>query len=303
MSVRVKIGQQVDWMTLYVMNRRISDNGAARFECPVTLQDVLAQTHVIEDETPLYQVTAPGEHKIRLATRMGDIECAVTVRPAAEASAPLLLYHHGLAEYPYTSTWNRLLPQKLSIPAHTVAVQAPYHTNIADPIRIGFSSTEHLYQMLAVSLRIMQYVQEQFARQGAAFTVVSGVSWGGITSLLYEGLFGATRATVPLFASPKLSQVIWDAAQMFGRDLPVSRDELDALLDFTPIYEHIDRRQVFPVLAEHDLFFRLENHAPLYDEESLVTLPLSHVGAMWFSNGAVRDQVFKALDWATDHPH
>ena len=35
-------------MTLYAMNRRIPENGAARFECPVTLEDVLAQTQVIE---------------------------------------------------------------------------------------------------------------------------------------------------------------------------------------------------------------------------------------------------------------
>lgn len=303
MSVKIRIGQQVDWMALYAMNRRIPENGAARFECPVTLEDVLAQTQVIEDKTPSYRLTTPGEHKVHLSTRMGEIACGVTVRPAAEASAPLLLYHHGLAERPYTSTWGRLLPKNWPLPAHTVAVQAPYHTNMTDPIRIGFSSTEHIYQMLAGSLRILQYVQEQFVRQGAAFSVVSGVSWGGITSLLYEGLFGTTRATVPLFSSPKLSQVIWDAAQMFGRELPVSRDALDALLDFTPIYERIDRRQVFPVLGEHDLFFRLENHAPVYDEQSLVTLPLTHVGAMWLSNGTVREHILNALAWAADQAH
>jgi hypothetical protein len=303
MSVKIRIGQQVDWIALYAMNRRIPENGAARFECPVTLEDVLAQTQIIEDKTPSYQLTAPGEHRVRLSTRMGEIACAVTVRPAAEASAPLLLYHHGLAERPYTSTWERLLPKNSPLPAHTVAVQAPYHTNISDPIRIGFSSTEHIYQMLAGSLRILQYVQEQFTQQGAAFSMVSGVSWGGITSLLYEGLFGATRATVPLFASPKLSQVIWDAAQMFGRELPISRDELDALLDFTPICERIDRRQVFPVLGEHDLFFRLENHAAVYDEQSLVTLPLTHVGAMWLSNGTVREHVLNALAWAAEQAH
>lgn len=303
MSVKRRIGQQVDRVALYAMNRRIPDNGAARFECPVTLEDVLAETQVKGHKTPSYQLTAPGEHKIRLTTRMGEIECRVMVRPAAEVKAPLLLYHHGLAEYPYTSSWGRLLPKESPLPAHTVAVQAPYHTNIADPVRIGFSSTEHLYQMLAGSMRIMEIVQEQFEQQGSAFTVVSGVSWGGITSLLYEGLLGATRATVPLFASPKLSQAIWDAAQMFGRELPVSRDELDAQLDFTPIYERIDQRQVFPVLGEHDLFFRLENHAPVYEAESLVTLPTAHVGAMWLSNGIVREHVLNALAWAVDQAH
>ena len=300
LSAKTMIGQQVDRMALYAMNRRIPDNGARRFQCPVTLEDVLAETQVIEGQTPPYQLTAPGEHKIRLATRMGEIECRVMVRPAAEASAPLLLYHHGLAELPYTSSWRRLLPKGSPLAAHTVAVQAPYHSNLSDPVRIGFSSTEHLYQMLAGSIRIMQHVQDQFARQGSSFTVASGISWGGITSLLYEGLLGTTRATIPLFASPRLSQAIWDAAQMFGRDLPVSRDELDALLDFTPIYERIDKRQVFPILGEHDLFFRLEKHAPIYDAESLVTLPLTHVGAIWLSNGTMRQHVLDALAWAAN---
>ena len=166
---------------------------------------------------------------------MGEIKCKLKVRPGTEASAPLLLYHHGLAEYPYTSSWGRLLPKNEPCPAHTVAVQAPYHSNVTDPIRVGFSSTEHLYQMLAGSLRIMQYVQEQFRkRRCSAFTVVSGVSWGGITSLLYEGLFGSSPGHVPIFASPKLSQVIWDASQMFDREIPVSRAALDPYLISPP---------------------------------------------------------------------
>lgn len=301
-SARTRIGQQVDRMILYALNRRIPENGTARFECPVTLEEVLAQTQVQEDKTPGDKITTPGEHTIRLATRMGDIDCRIMVRPAADVNAPLMLYHHGLAEFPYTSTWRRLLPNDTPFPAHTVAVQAPFHSKLPDPLRIGFASTENLYQMFAGSMRLMQYVQEQFAQQGAAFTVAGGVSWGGITSLLYEALFGSTQAIIPLFASPKLSQVIWDAAQMFGRELPVSRNDLDALLDFTPLYQRIDQQRIFPVMGEHDLFFRLENHAAIYEEDSLLTLPVTHVGAMWFGNGKVRQHVLNTLAWAAEQP-
>ena len=297
---KTAIGQHMDRMALFAMNWRIPDMGAALLNCPVTLEEVLEQTRVRNDQLPPYQLTAPGEHKIQLETRLGNIECKIMVRPAADVNAPLLLYHHGLAEFPYTSTWQRLLPKDSPISAHTVAIQAPYHNGLTDPVRKGFSSIEHLYQMFAGSIRIMQYVQDEFARQGSPYSVVSGVSWGGITSLLYEGLLGKTRATVPFFASPRLAQAVWDAAQMFGRDLPVTRDELDEMLDFTPIYERIDHRQVFPVLGEYDLFFRFENHAPVYDKKSLVTLPLTHVGAMWQSNGTARAHILKALAWAAD---
>ena len=303
MSVKTRIGKQVDWIALYAMNRRIPQDGAARFDCPVTLEDVLAQTRINEDKTPPYQLTSPGEHKLHLDTRMGEITCKVKVRPTADPHAPLLLYHHGLAEIPYTSTWNKLLPANEPCPAHTVAVQAPFHANMAEPLRVGFASVEHIYQMLAGSLRIMQYVQDQFEKEGAAFTMASGVSWGGITSLLYEGLFGSTKATVPLFASPKLSQVVWDAGQLFDRDLPVSRAKLDALLDFTSIYERINQRQIFPVLGEHDLFFRLKNHAMVYEKTPLVTLPVTHVGAIWYSNGTVRKHLLNSLAWAASQSH
>ncbi len=303
MSVRKKISQQVDRLALYALNRRIPDAGAERFECAVTLEEVLAETSVRRDQLPPSKLTAPGEHAVCLDTRMGEIRCRVTVRPAAQEKAPLMLYHHGLAEHPYTSTWRRLIPRNGSFPAHTAVVQAPYHTNLRDPIRIGFSSTEHLYQMFAGSLRMMQFVQEQFEQEGASFTIVSGLSWGGITSLLYEGLFGATRATVPMFASPRLSQAIWDAAQLFDRTLPVSRDKLDALLDFTPICERIDQQRVFPVMGENDLFFQIENHAPAYDEETLVTLPMTHLGAMWLRKGLLRQHVLKVLAWAAEHPN
>jgi hypothetical protein len=303
MAVRRLIGQQVDRLALYALNSRIPENGADRFRCPVTLDEVIAQTHVAECATPQALLTTAGEHAIQLATRLGEIKCRVTVRPAADPAAPLFLYHHGLAEHPYTSSWRRLMPDSGGFPAHSVVVQAPYHTNMSDPIRIGFSSTEHLYQMLAGSLRIMQFMQEQFQEQGSPYTVVGGVSWGGITSLLYEGLFGASRAVMPLFASPRLSQAIWDAALLFNRDMPVSRAELDQLLDFTPIYESIDRRRVFPVLGEHDLFFRIENHAPIYAADSLLTLPVTHVGAMWRGKDRLQEHLLKALSWAADNPH
>jgi hypothetical protein len=301
-TARRIIGQQIDRMALYAINRRIPENGTERFQCPVTLQEVLAQTQVADEPTPAYQLTAPGEHTVKLVTRQGEIVCRVTVRPAAWAEAPLFIYHHGLAEYPYTGTWQRLIPKDQVFPAHTVAVQAPYHQNIADPLVTGFASIEHIYQMLAGSLRLMRHVQEQFANQGAAYTVVGGLSWGGITSLLYEALFDATRATVPMFASPKLSQAIWDAAQLFNRELPVSRARLDDLLDFTPLYERIEQRRVFPVMGEHDLFFRLENHAPVYAQESLLTVPSTHVGAMWARSDTLREQVLKSLAWAADNP-
>jgi hypothetical protein len=156
-------------------------------------------------------------------------------------------------------------------------VQAPFHSNWDDPLRKGFASLQNMYQMFAGSLRIMELVQSHFETQGTTNTVVAGVSWGGITSLLYEGMFQRSRAVIPMLASPNLAQVMWDIARLFNRPVPVTLEHLEKLLDFTPYYRRCDPDRLFPLMGENDLFFRLENHAALFDQRPLVTIPRGHI--------------------------
>ncbi|NCF66627.1 MAG: hypothetical protein GWP61_11675 [Chloroflexi bacterium] len=300
-SIKKTFSQQFDKLVLYSLNRRMPDSFDDSYMATAALEEVLDQTRVNRQKTALYNLVAPGEHAVWLDTLFGEIRCLVKVRPAVQPGAPLLLYHHGFAEIPYTSTWERLIPKSEPFPAHTVAVQAPYHKSLTEPVSTGFSSVQHIYQMFAGSLRTMELLQEQFAQEGAAFTAVSGLSWGGITSLLYEGFFQRTRAVIPLFASPNLAQVLSDAARLFNRPLPISRDQLDDLLDFTPYYERCDKERVFPVLGEDDLFFRFEQHAVVYPQETLVALPSTHVGAMWRTKQRLRRHVTEILAWAALH--
>ena len=52
--------------------------------------------------------------------------------------------------------------------------------------------------------------------------------------------------------------------------------------------------RVFPLLGENDLFFRLENHAELFAERPLVTIPAGHISAMWHS-ASMRDHILSIL--------
>jgi hypothetical protein len=301
-SVKKRLGQQFDKLVLYTISRRMPGSFDENNVTTVTLEEVLARTQVNRRKTTLYNLVAPGEHAVWLDTPFGEIRCYVKVRPAVRPRAPLLLYHHGFAEIPYTSTWERLIPKSEPFPAHTVAVQAPYHNSLAEPISTGFSSVQHIYQMFAGSLRTMEVVQEQFEQENAAFTAVSGLSWGGITSLLYEGIFQRARAVIPLFASPNLAQVLSDAADLFGRPLPIPRADLNELLDFTPYYERCEKDRIFPVLGEDDLFFRFDQHAVIYPQETLVALSSTHVGAMWRTKKRLQRHLIETLAWAAQHP-
>ncbi len=266
------------------------------------MAEILDQTRVNRRKTILYDLVAPGEHPIWLETTFGEIRCHITTRLALRPDAPLLIYHHGFAEIPYTSTWKQLLPSSAPFPAHTVAVQAPYHNRIREPLAVGFSSAQHVYQMFAGSLRMYELLQEQFEANGAAFTVASGLSWGGITSLLYEGFFQRARATIPMFASPDLALVMTDAADLIGRSLPLPRAEIDALFNFTPICDRGAKDRLFPALGKDDLFFRFERHAVLYSQERVLTLPSAHVGAMRRTHKQLRQHVLEVLEWAARMP-
>jgi hypothetical protein len=145
-------------------------------------------------------------------------------------------------------------------------------------------------------------MQELFEESGAAYTVTSGFSWGGITSLLYESLFARARATVPMFASPNLAQVMFDGAKLSGRPLPAAREVIDEYFDFRPAYQRCDQERIFPVLGKDDLFFRFEKHADIYPADNLHTLNGTHVGATWSKGRELRQHLLEVLRWAAKHP-
>lgn len=280
-TINRTVVRQLDKWILYGMNRRVPPTLEESYDQALSFENVLANTTADLEKTAEYSLSAPGEHEIWLNTLAGELLCHVRVRPAIDPQAPLLLYHHGFNEVPYTNSWRRLFPDALSPPAHYVCVQAPFHNNWMEPLAKGFASLQSVYQIFAGSLRIMELLQSHFERQGAAYTVLAGVSWGGITSLLYQGIFQQARAVIPMLSSPNLAQVIWDIAELFNRPLIMSQTQLQERLDFTPYYESCNIGQIFPLLAENDLFFRVEKHAAVFDEESLVTIPEGHISAFW----------------------
>lgn len=280
-TISRSIDKLLDKSVLYTLNRRVADSLEQTYRESLSFEEVVAQTRVNRQKTAVYHLTAPGEHRVHLDTPAGDICCHVRVRLAANPHAPLLLYHHGINELPYTASWWRIFRGRAQFPVHNVCVQAPYHDSWIAPFSEGFASLQNIYQMFAGSLRLMELMQSQFEAQGAAYTVLAGVSWGGMTSMLYEGLFQNTRAVIPMLSSPDLAQVIWDIAQMFHRPIPLPLTLMKQYLDFTPYYQRCDPQKVFPVMGKNDLFFRIDNHARIFDDDRLLTIAAGHITGLW----------------------
>ncbi len=276
------MAENIDKFVLYTLNRRIPGSFEASYHDSPTFEAVLAQTRINVRKTAVYNLTAPGEHTIWLDTIAGELRCRIRVRPAVDPAAPLVMFHHGFNEMPYDISWRRLFYHPTLSNVHAVCIQAPFHESYLQPTAEGFATVQNVYQMFAGSLRMMELVQSCFEGEGVVETAVTGVSWGGITSLLYEGVFQRTRAVIPLLSSPNLAQVIWDIAELFGRKITLSRAEVAQVFDFTSYYQRCDPDKVFPLMGEHDRFFRLEHHGRLFvtppsRERPYATIPDGHI--------------------------
>ena len=261
--------------------------------------DVLAATTIDEQRTPPDSVYAPGTRTVWLRSAGEAIQSHVRVRLSPDPAAPLLIFHHGFSEVPYYNSWQRIFRRPPAFPLSTVCIQAPFHNQFREPFREAFRSVTRVYQTFAGSLRLMELVQRQFQANGAVYTVLAGVSWGGVTSMLYAGQFGGVRAVAPMLSSPNLAQVLWDGAELVGTELPISRAELDDLFDFTPRCAY-DPARVFPLLGQGDVFFAPDRHAAAYAVAPVV-IPRAHVFSL-YGVLPLRRHVYGVLEWAEMHP-
>jgi hypothetical protein len=290
---------EIDRWVLRSMHYRVPSSFRAIGQGEPTFDEVLADTLVDERRTAADSVYAPGARDVWL--RSGDevFRGRAHVRLSRDPTAPLLIFHHGFSEIPPANSWRRIFRKPPAFPMSTVCIQAPFHNHWREPFREAFRSVRRVYQTFAGSVRIMELVQRQFAASGAAYTVLAGVSWGGVTSLLYAGQFGGVRAVAPMLSSPNLAQVIRDAAALVGEPLPVDDRQLDELLDFTPRCG-FDAARVFPLLGQTDYFFSPDRHAAGYQVEPVI-IPRAHVFTL-YGVRPLREHVYGVMEWAEMNP-
>ena len=293
------VGMGFDRLVLRSMHLRMPPSFGDTARDTPTLDEVLAETAVDERRTPPDSVYAPGSRTVWLRAGDEPLLTHVRVKLSPYPNAPLLIFHHGFSEIPYYNAWQRIFRRPVPVPLTTVCIQAPFHNHWREPFHEAFRSVRRVYQTFAGSLRLIELVQREFESAGAAYSVLSGVSWGGVTSMLYAGTFGGVRAVAPMLSSPNLAQVLWDGAELVGQEMPISKAELDDLLDFTPRCAY-DPARVFPLLGETDVFFKLEKHAGQFATEPVV-VPRAHVFSL-YGVRPLREHILRVMAWADAHP-
>lgn len=293
------VATEIDRLVLRSMHRRMPASFRQIGGDTPAFEEVLAETAVDERLTPADSVYAPGVRTVHLRSGEEAITSHVRVRLSRDPTAPLLIFHHGFSEMPYYNSWRRIFRRPPYFPLSTVLIQAPFHNHWREPFREAFQSVRRIYQTFAGSLRLIELVQRQFEANDAAYTVLAGVSWGGVTSMLYSGHFGGVRAVAPMLSSPNLAQVIQDGAELAGESLPVSTAQLAELFDFTPRCAY-DPARVFPLLGDTDVFFHPDKHAGGWQSDPVI-IHRAHVLTL-YGVRPLREHIYRVLEWAGAHP-
>ncbi len=279
MNLRGRLFRKIDELVLYNLNLRIPETlEQSAYRC-LSFDEVLSHTQINVKATAVNNLTTNGEHPIWLNSLNETLETRVSVRRAQTPNAPLIIYHHGLNEYPYTSSWRRIFAHLNQF--HLVCIQAPFHDNLVDPILKGWATVDRMYQLFAGSLRMIEVMKRRFELEGASETILVGLSWGGLTASLYEGIFQDMAFVVPMMSSPNLARVLVESAELFEREVTVPDARIYELLDFTPYFDRVGSKKMFPLLGEFDGFFRFESHVDIYAERPFKTIPRGHLSTIW----------------------
>jgi hypothetical protein len=239
-----------------------------------------------------------------------DAESIADVHLAPRAAETLVVYHHGLAEFPHDASARGILPRVArATPLDWVALRAPHHEDghavsarlLASQASFGRALTGSVLAARAVGRALA-------ARLGHRRLVLAGMSMGGVISLLDAALPGSPFSLhVPLMAGPDLADVLLRSS--FSRLIAkrtlraavaspdVDRLDVAALLraEGTPIR---------PILSTQDRLFRIDAQRAAYarvPRARVREIEAGHItGALSF--GALAEHLTAAITESASEP-
>ncbi|MCO5184815.1 MAG: hypothetical protein M9928_09870 [Anaerolineae bacterium] len=298
-AVRSALSRRLDHLVQSGFSYRVPLTFEETYRQAPPFEQVLDTTRVALPLMPDMGFLQEREYRFWLHTEIGRIHTRLRVLPAKRPDAPLLVYHHGFFEVPYHARAQAFFRPRDPFDAHIVLLQAPFHRRPLQPLDLGFQNLHHLYQMIAGSVRMMQMVVDHYLALGTPYAVAAGMSLGGIITLTYEGFFGRSRAVIPILSSPNFAQLLWDISRQTKRNVTIPLEEIEARLDFSRCYDHIDPTRIYPLMGINDRFFRHGSHAPIFNQCDVTTIRSSHVSGMWHRR-ETREHIIRVLQLCRD---
>ncbi len=220
-------------------------------------------------------------HEIILDTLEGNRSIGYLLRGELQADRPTIIYHHGIGEVPFHSSFYRLLqPNQLAFDANLIAVRAPFHRTVHGVGR-GTASVSNVLSMLAASVELIEALQTAIRSSIDQPVIVAGISLGGVVSSLHHIQYGSADRYVPILAGLALDDVFFNSAlqPLVAELTDVQRRSVQHRLNFVDAFAETNPAGVHPILARDDRIVRYPVQADSFNGRPIVTIDGSHLSA------------------------
>lgn len=265
-----------------------------------------------------------GEEEVTAIVGGESVPTRFSVLSWAGPTAPVIIFHHGSGDCPYHMRIRKILGEGLheggigDTPVTVLATDSPFNRSRKEYYD-AVGDLRSFATMLAVSAVLVESLvgaarTRAFRDQGGDAgvsadgsgaaqsvggeprVVVSGISLGGWVANLHHAHFDSATEYRPIFAGAAPDALFLDSAYagLASRRVQETPEAVTAALNFEEAFRARGAENVFPLMARHDQYVRLERQSGIYDPEQVTVLEKGHVtgGA---ANSELREFLLQGL--------
>lgn len=265
------------------------------------VESVPFEDHLDGVALSLPRLTGEASHAVTADTLEGPLDAGVRLATEVRASRPTVIYHHGIGELPFDTSFRRIFrPRRRAVDANLVVVRAPFHEARRSFVA-GSATLSGIIAMQAVSVALTEALCERFGRELGTPVIVAGTSLGGFVTNLHHIHHGGAHRYVPLLAGLAEDDVFLGSVYRHGvaKRARANPERIEALLNFEGAFAATDPAGVHPLLARHDRIVRYPVQAASYNGRPIATIETGHLTAA-VAAGALREHVRQSIDRERD---
>lgn len=240
--------------------------------------------HHIDMRIP--ELMQEGIFELTAHTFSGEVHPAIKVVQWLGFDYPTIIYHHGNNENPFdfrehakNTFYQIFMKWPRRIPANLIVVRAPFHHGKLKPFLDKMTELNHFMTMIAVSVRITEWVIRQFRRRSQSAILVTGLSLGGWVTNLHRAYYNSAQAYIPIMAGAKLDEVFLTSSyrKLCGKQALAHPEVIKDKLSFYSKFRRVTTSNLYPLLARHDQYVDYYVQKPAYNGFPLRTIDTGHI--------------------------
>ncbi len=203
------------------------------------------------------QLPDPGlqrTHRVDVRSLDRRLQCAFRVLQWHGESAPTLIYHHGLLEFPFDAIIRNVIPyQREGFPLNLIAVQAAYHRSFSQ-FSGDCDSLDKWMAMTAASIKLVDALCSRIKVTSNSRVALTGPNFGGHIVNFHHRLLGGADVYIPLLASGRMGDELLAAPlrRLIARNALAHEEELRNRLNAGISFPAEPNNNIFPLLPQRE---------------------------------------------------